>query len=321
MKWKVRTIGAVLVASIAPWVHAQDYPARSIRIIVGSPAGGGTDLIGRLIAKKLTEAWGQQVIVENRTGAAGNIGAEAMARAVPDGYTLGIVPAGHAIAPSLYPKLPFDAIKDFTPISLLASAHNVLVVAPSLPVASVKDLVALARRRPGEMTFASGGVGSITHLATEYFRNVAGINAIHVPYKGSSQAEIDLAGGQVFFMVDTMPSAWPNIQARRTRALATTGPTRSAALPSVPTVLESGLKYQSISWWGMVGPARLPQPVVSKLHAEITRAMASADVKELLSSQGADVTTGTPQQFIDWLRQETAHYAGVIRNANVRIDQ
>jgi tripartite-type tricarboxylate transporter receptor subunit TctC len=314
---------AVLVfATIAASASfAQDFPTKPIRIIAAYTAGGGTDLMARVVAKKLGETWGQQVVVENRPGAGGNIGTDAIAKAAPDGYTLGIAPSTHAIAPNLYAKLPFDALKDFTFITLVAAGPNILVVHPSVPATTVKELIALAKRRPGELTFASAGIGATTHLAGEYFKNVAGIDVLHIPYKGSSQAQVDLVGGQVSFMVDSMPSALPKVQAGKLRALATTGGKRYSALPDVPTVIESGLQYESISWWGVVGPAHMPQPVVNKLLAEITRIMALADVKQLVASLGAEATTSTPQQFIDYVKQETALYAKIIKNANIHIEQ
>lgn len=311
----------VTIGSVALAAFAQEYPTKPIRLIVAYTPGGGSDLLGRVVAKKLGEALGQQVIVENRPGAGGNIGTEAMAKAAPDGYTLGIVPSTHAIAPNLYARLPFDPIKDFTFITLVASGPNILICHPSVPATSVKELIALAKRRPGELTFASAGVGSSTHLAGEYFKSVANINVVHVPYKGSSQAQIDLAGGQVSYMVDSMPSALPKVQAGRIRALATTGKTRFPALPSVPTVLESGLPYESISWWGIVGPAGIPQTIVNKLLAEITRFMSLPDARQIVATQGAEVTTGTPQQFLDYVKQETALYGNIIRTANIHTEQ
>ncbi len=311
----------LVAMTFAAQAAAQDYPTRTVRLIVAYTPGGGTDLIGRVLARKLTEAWGQQVIVENRPGAGGNIGTDAMAKAAPDGYTLGLVPSTHAIVPNLYAKLPFDTLKDFSFVSLVASSPNILVVHPSVPATSVKELIALARRRPGELTFASAGIGATTHLAGEYFKNVAGIDVLHIPYKGSSQAQIDLVGGQVSFMVDSMPSALPKVQGGKIRALATTGGKRYGALPNVPTVTESGLPYESISWWGVVGPANIPQPVVNKLVADVARIMALPDVREILTAQGADATAGTPQQFVDWVKQETALYAKIIKNANIRIEQ
>ena len=311
----------IFATALAATSFAQDYPLKPVRIIVAYTPGGGTDLVGRVLAKKLGESWGQQVIVENRPGAGGNIGTDAIAKAPPDGYTLGVAPSTHAIVPNLYAKLPFDTLKDFTFISIVASGPNIVVCHPSVPATTVKELTALAKRRPGQLTFASAGIGATTHLAGEYFKSVAGIDVLHIPYKGSSQAQIDLVGGQVSFMVDSMPSGLPKVQAGKTRALATTGKKRFVTLPEVPTVMESGLQYESISWWGVVGPAGIPQPVVNKLLAEITRIMGQADVKEILATQGAEATTSTPQQFIDYVKQETALYAKIIKAANIRIEQ
>lgn len=313
-------IVAVLCSLMCAFAHAQEYPAKPVRIIVGYTPGGGTDLLGRIVGKKLGEVWNQQVIVDNRPGAGGNIAADLVAKSPPDGYTLLVAPSTHAIAPNLYSKLPFDAIRDFSFISLVATSPNILVVHPSVPAATVKELIALARRRPGELTFASAGVGATTHLAGEYFKNVAGINVLHIPYKGSSQAQIDLVGGHVSFMVDSMPSALPKVQANKLRVLATTGKQRYRLLPNVPTVLESGLQYESISWWGVVGPANMPQPVVGKLVADLTRIMAMPDIKELVVTQGAEATTNTPQQFQDYVKQETALYGKIIKAANIRIE-
>jgi tripartite-type tricarboxylate transporter receptor subunit TctC len=317
----MRSIAALLFLVAVPnLVFAQEYPSRPVRIIVAYTPGGGTDLAGRVLAKKLGEVWNQQVIVENRPGAGGNIGTDAIAKAAPDGYTLGVAPSTHAIVPALYSKLPFDTIKDFTFVSLIAIGPNILVCHPSVPATTVKELIALAKRRPGQLTFASAGIGATTHLAGEYFKNVAGIDVLHIPYKGSSQAQIDLVGGQVSFMVDSMPSALQKVQANKIRAQATTGKKRYAALPNVPTVLESGLQYESISWWGVVGPAGMPQPIVNKLVADVTRVMGQQDVKDILATQGADATSSTPQQFLDWVKQETALYTKIIKDANIRIE-
>ena len=321
LKYLFGLFSFVIMAPAMFAAYAQEYPAKPIRILVAYTPGGGSDLLARMVAKKLGETFGQQVIVENRPGAGGNIGTDAMAKAAPDGYTLGLVPSTHAIVPNLYQRLPFDTIRDFTFITLVATGPNVLVCHPSVPAKSVVELVALAQRRPGELTFASAGVGSSTHLAGEYFKSVARIDTVHIPYKGSSQAQIDLVGGQVSYMVDSIPSALPKVQAGRIRALATTGKTRFSALPDVPTVIESGLPYESFSWWGIVGPAGIPQPVVNKLLAEITRFMGLADVRQFVAAQGADATAGTPQQFLDYVKQETALYAKIIKTANIRIEQ
>ena len=314
-------LGAIALAMAAPPTFADDYPAKPIRIIVSYAPGGGTDVIARLLARKLNEAWGQAVIVENRPGAGGNIGTEAVAKAAADGYTLSLVPSSHAIAPLFYTKLPFDVFKDFTFITLVASGPNIVVVNPTVSATSVADLVALAQQKPGELTFASAGVGSSTHLAGEYFNSMAGIKALHVPYKGSSQAETDVISGRVSYMVDSIPSALPKVQAGQVRAIATTGKQRFPALPNVPTVLESGLPYESVSWWGVIGPANLPQPIVDKLAAEITRIVRLPDVREFISGQGAEVTTSSPQEFADLVKHDNALYAKIVKDANIRIEQ
>ena len=227
----------------------------------------------------------------------------------------------HAINPGLYAKLPYDPIKDFTAIGLIATSPNTFVVHPSLPARSVRELIALARSRPGELTFASAGVGSTTHLAGEYFRSMAKIKTLHVPYKGSSQAEIDLATGQVQYMIDSTPAALPNIKAGRTRALATTGAKRFPALPDVPTVAESGLpEYESVSWWGILAPAGTPQSVVDRLNNEINRIMSVPEVKKLVLAQGAESWTSTPQEFLDYIKRETALYTRIIKDAGIKIE-
>jgi tripartite-type tricarboxylate transporter receptor subunit TctC len=312
--------GVALFGS-ATTAFGQDYPAKPVRIIVSYAPGGGTDVIARMLARKLNDAWGQAVIVENRPGAGGNIGTEAVAKAAPDGYTLTLVPSSHAIAPLFYPKLPFDVFKDFTFVALVASGPNIVVVNPSVPATSVSELVALAKQKPGELTFASAGVGSSTHLAGEYFNGAADIKALHVPYKGSSQAEADVISGRISYMVDSIPSALPKVQAGQIRALATTGKRRFPALPNVPTVQESGLAYESISWWGVVGPAHLPQPIVDKLVADITRVMQLPDVKEFIAAQGAEVTTSSPQEFAELVKHDNALYAKIVKDANIKVEQ
>ncbi|HEY4139150.1 MAG TPA: tripartite tricarboxylate transporter substrate binding protein [Casimicrobiaceae bacterium] len=311
----------IAVAVAAPAALAQDYPTKPIRIIVSYAPGGGTDVIARVLARKLNEAWGQAVIVENRPGAGGNIGTEAVAKAAPDGYTLSLVPSSHAIAPLFYAKLPFDVFKDFTFITLVASGPNIVVVNPSVPVKSIAELVSLAKEKPDELAFASAGVGSSTHLAGEYFNGVAGIKALHVPYKGSSQAEADVISGRVSYMVDSIPSALPKVQAGQVRALATTGKRRFAALPNVPTALEAGIPYESTSWWGVIGPANLPSTIVDRIGAEITRILRQDDVKEFIAGQGAEPTTSTPQEFFDLVKRDNALYAKIVKDANIRIEQ
>ena len=321
MRASILLHAALCAFAMTSVVHAQSYPVKPVRIIVGYTPGGGTDVMARVLANYMSESWKQTVVVENRPGAGAIVATELVARAAPDGYTLMNSPSTHAINPGLYAKLPYDTIRDFTPISLIASSPNTLVVHPSLPVKNVRELIALAKQRPGELSFGSGGIGSTTQLAAEYFCSLAKIKALHVPYKGSSQAEIDLATGQVLFMVDSTPAALPNIKAGRTRALATTGTKRFSVLPDVPTVMESGLpEYESVSWWGIMGPANMPQALVDRLNAEIRRIMTLPEVQKLVLTQGAEAITSTPQEFLDYVKRETTLYTRIIREAGIKIE-
>jgi tripartite-type tricarboxylate transporter receptor subunit TctC len=298
---------------------AQDYPVKAVRVVVQSPPGGGADLFARLIGRKLSESWGQTIIIDNRPGAGGNLGTEIVARAAPDGYTLLLVPSTHAISPSFYRKLPFDPIKDFAAIGFIATSVNVVVVHPSMPVRSVAQLIALGRRRAGELTFGSAGVGQTSHLSGELFKSMAKIDVVHVPYKGSGPAEIDLAGGHLHFMVDTMPAALPNVRSGKTRALATTGSTRARVLPDVPTVAESGLPgYEFVSWWGVSAPAGTAPFIVSKLNREIIRIMALPDVEEVVLTQGAEPRTSTPQEFAEHIRAQIDFFARIVAAAGIK---
>jgi tripartite-type tricarboxylate transporter receptor subunit TctC len=310
-----------LPACAAGAADAQSYPAKPIRLIVGYSPGGGTDVLSRVLAKYLGEAFKQTMIVDNRPGAGGILATELVAKAPPDGYTLLTTPSTHSINPGLYAKLPYDPIKDFTAIGLIATSPNTLVVHPSMPARSVRELIALARQRPGDLSFASAGVGSTTHLAGEYFRSMARIKTVHVPYKGSGQAEVDLATGQVQYMIDSTPAALPNIKAGRTRAIATTGAKRFSMLPDVPTVAESGLpQYESVSWWGILAPAGLPPALVERLNLEMNRVMNLPEVKKLVLAQGAESLTGTPQAFLDYIKQETTLYTRIIRDAGIKVE-
>jgi tripartite-type tricarboxylate transporter receptor subunit TctC len=310
-----------LIAATFNRVAAQDYPVKPIRIVVAYSPGGGTDLLSRILARNLTESWGQTVIVDNRPGAGGILGTEILARAAPDGYTLSMVPSTHAINPSLFKKLPYDPIRDFATVSMVATSPNIVVVHPSLPVRSIRALIDLAKKRPGELTFASAGVGATTHLAGEYFKSMAAISARHIPYKGSGQAQIDLAGGQVHYMVDSLPSGLPNTRSGKTIALATTGKQRFVTLPEIPTVKESGLPgYESISWWGIMAPAGTPSTAIAKLQNEIARIMSLAAVKELILAQGAEPWLLGPQEFMDFVRAETTLYAKIVRDAGVKVE-
>jgi len=320
-----KSIAAGLISSVLPLqggfhlASAQEYPARTVRIIVPVSPGGGSDLFARVIAKKLTETWGQPAVVENRPGGGAIIGSEFVARSAPDGYTLLLVASTHAINPSFYKKLPYDPIKDFSLVGLVGETPNILVVHPSLPVRTATDLIALAKKRPGELSFGSAGVGQITHLAGELFKSMAKINVVHVPYKGSGAAEIDLAGGHVHYIIDSMPAAMPNVKSGKTRAVAVAGTRRSPSLPEVPTVSESGLPgYEMSVWLGIVAPAGTPPAVVSRLNSELVKVMAARDVGEVLFSQGAEPRTNTPQEFAAFMKSQIDLFAKIVADAGIK---
>lgn len=296
--------------------HAQ-YPDRPIRIIVPFTPGGSTDILARMLGQKFTDAWGQNVVVENRPGANGVVGAELTARASPDGHTLLMVAIGHAINPMLQKKLPYDTERDFQPISLTAILPLMVTVHPSLKASSIQDLIALAKSRP--VTYGSGGVGSSQHLAAELINYMARTKMTHVPYKGGNQGLQDLIGGHLDVMPQTILSASPHIKAGKLRAIAVTTAKRNAAWPDVPTVSESGLKgYESLAWYGIVAPAKLPQPVLSKLGDEAMKATRSPDMQAALTKQGAEPVGSTPEEFTAFIRNEMTKYARVIKEAGVK---
>ncbi|HYH42738.1 MAG TPA: tripartite tricarboxylate transporter substrate binding protein [Burkholderiales bacterium] len=309
---------AAVVATVVTSVGAHaEYPDRPIRIIVPFTPGGSTDILARMMGQKLTEAWGQNVVVENRPGANGVVGAELTARANPDGHTLLMVAIGHAINPMLQKKLPYDTEKDFQPISLTAILPLMVTVNPSLKATSIQDLIALAKSRP--VTYGSGGIGSSQHLATELINSMAKIKMTHVPYKGGNQALTDLIGGHLDVMPQTILSAAPHIKAGKLRALAVTTAKRLPAWPDVPTVSESGLKgYESLAWYGIVGPAKLPPPVLAKLSDEAMKATRSSDMQSALIKQGAEPVGNTPREFAAFIRSEMTKYAKVIRDSGVK---
>jgi len=320
-------IGHVALALVlfgAAVAGAQTYPSRTVRMVVGFPPGGGTDVMARIVAPKMVEAWGQQVVIDNRPGATGMIGAELVARSAPDGYTLlmGHV-ATNAVAPSLFSKVPFDPIKDFAPITLVASVPHLIVVHPSLPVKSVKELIAMAKAQPGKLVFPSAGNGSTPHLAGEIFKMMAGVDLLHVPYKGSGQSVQDLLGGQVMLAFDTTPTVAHFAKQGRLRALAITSAKRLGSMPDVPTVQEAGVPgYTFITWYGMFAPAGTPRDIVVKLHAEIARIRKLPDVRErLITNIGADdFETASPDEFAALLKADIAKYAKVVKALGLRID-
>jgi tripartite-type tricarboxylate transporter receptor subunit TctC len=300
---------------------AQEYPGKTVRIIVPVTPGGGSDLFARVIAKKLSETWGHSTIVENRPGGGAIIGTEYVARSAPDGYTLLLIASTHAINPSFYKKLPYDPVKDFALVGLVGETPNILVVHPSLPVRTAAQLIALAKKRPGELLFGSAGVGQTTHLAGELFKSMAKINVVHVPYKGSGAAEIELAGGHVHYILDSMPAAMPHVKSGKTRAVATAGAKRSPTLPDVPTVAESGLPgYEFATWLGIVAPANTPPAIVSKINGELVRVMAQRDVGEVLFSQGAEPRTNSPQQFSAFMVAQIALFAKIVAEAGIKLE-
>jgi tripartite-type tricarboxylate transporter receptor subunit TctC len=310
---------ALCAAALSAFASAQTYPSRPIRVIVPFPAGGTADILARVVGQKMSETWGQQVVVDNRAGAGGNIAAEVAAKARPDGYTLFLCTVGtHAIHQTLYRKLPFDPLKDFSGIAYIAGVPNVLVVHPSIPARNVKELVAFIRSRPGQVNFGSSGTGSSVHMSGEMLKSMANLNMTHIAYKGNPQAVTDLMAGQIELMVTNMPSVIPYIESRRLRALAVTTKTRSPALPDVPTMEEAGMTgYESSAWFGLVGQSAMPRDVVHKLNAEVVRILKLPDVKQNLASQGADPLSMTAEEFDAFMQAETAKWGKVVKAAGV----
>jgi len=309
-------------AALATPAFAQPaYPSKPVRIISIFAPGGGNDVICRLVAQQLTERLKQQVIVENRVGANGIVGTEAVARAAPDGYTFTLIPSGHTVNASMYKKLPFDSLKDFTPITLAGSGPLVLAVHPSLPVKNVRELIALAKSRPGQLTYVSSGIGASGHLAGALFDTMTGTKMEHIPYKGMSLAVSDLMGGQVSMTFGTSLSVIPHVRTGRLRALATTGAQRSPALPDLPTVAESGVPgYEAGLWYGFVGPARMPPEIVQRLNAEIVAILAQSDTREKLASQGLDARSSTPDEFARVLAADIVRWAAVVQKLGLQAE-
>ena len=309
------------LAQIASAGSGAAYPARSIRVIVGFPPGSGADITARVIGAKAGEALAQQVIVDNRPGAASNIAAELAAKAPADGYTLFIGTVANTINATLYPRLPFDFARDFAPVALTTAAPNVLVVHTSVPAKSVKELIALAKIRPGQLNYASAGTGTAPHLSGELFNAMAGVRMVHIPYKGSPPAVTDLLAGEVALMFSPSSTVLPHVKTGRLRALAVTTAARLPSLPELPTVAESGLKgYETITWFGFVAPAKTPQAIVARLNAEIVKVLALPDVRNQFAIQGIEVIGGTPEQFASYIRDEIAKWAKVIRLSGAKAD-
>ena len=305
------------VAPTSGW--AQSYPNRPVRLVVPFPAGGPADALGRVLADQLNKMWGQPVIIENRGGAGGNLGAEVVARSAPDGYTLLLNASSHVINASLYEKLPYDPIKDFTPVSEVASYMLVLVVHPSVPATSVKEFVAFAKSKQDGLSVANAGPGTPTHLAAVLFAQAAGVNLVHVPYRGAAPASTDLIAGQVPAMFNNPVNAVPQIRTNNLRALAATGSKRLSLLPDIPTIAESGYPgFEIRTWYGLFGPAGLPADIVRKLHSDVERALRIPEIANNLVAQGWDITVSPPEQFAGVLRSELDRWSTVVKNAGTK---
>jgi tripartite-type tricarboxylate transporter receptor subunit TctC len=314
--------GAVAVLIAAPgFVAAQAYPSKPLRIIIPFPPGGATDIGGRYIAQKLGEAFGQQAIPDNRGGANGTIGLELTAKAPPDGHTLVLGQTGNlAISPGLT-KVGYDPVRDFAPISLVMASPHVLAVHPSLPARSLKDVIALARSKPGQLNYASTGSGSAGHLGMELLKTTTRMDIVHVPYKGAAPGLLDLVAGHVALMFTSVLSTSQVMQAGKVRPLAVGGQRRSPSLPEVPTIAESGFPgFEVISWWGILGPAAMPKDVVARLNGEIVKAMASPDAQNRIGALGADIKTSTPEEFAAYIRSEQAKWGQAIKDSGARVD-
>lgn len=313
---------ALLCCATGPGaVMAQDYPTRPVRIVVPFPAGGTTDIIGRIVGQRLTRDWKQQVLIDNRPGGGANIGAELAMRAAPDGYTLFMASTAHSINATLYPKLAYDPIKDFTAISMMADTAQVLVVHPSLPVKDVRGLIALLKQRPGELSYSSAGNGSQPHLSAEMFRMLTGTRMTHIPYKGGPQAMTDLIAGFVALSFATAPSAVPHVKSGKVRALGVSSLARIPALPQVPTIDESGLAgFEANNVFGMVGPPGLPAALVERINADLVAALKDPGIRGALSEQGAEARPSTPAEYAALIRNEVANWGKVVRQSGAQVD-
>jgi tripartite-type tricarboxylate transporter receptor subunit TctC len=308
---------AALLLTLTPLALAADYPDRPVRLIIPFPPGGSNDVVGRLVAQQLTAKLGQQVYVDNRGGAGGTIGTEACATAAPDGYTICVISIAHAVNPALY-TLKYDPIKSFTPISIFATGPNVLVVNPTSPIKSVKDLLALAKEKPGELNYASAGVGSFQHLGAELFKLQAKVNLVHVPYKGGGPAMQDVIAGHVKIMFSSLVQTTPFIKSGQLIALGTGGAKRSPVLPDVPTIAEAGVPgYTADNWWGLAAPAGLPKPIADKLYTATQAALKSPELQAAFDREGAATVEMTPAQFADYIKTEIDKWGHVVKEGNI----
>ena len=323
---RILSLGRLLAATalacgLAATAHAQSWPTKPIRYIVPFPPGGATDILARSIADKLGPALGQPVIVENRAGAAGNVGTELVAKSAPDGYTILMVTVAQSISESLYAKLGYNLTRDLAPVILVARVPNVMVVHPSVPARSVKEFIDYARTNPGKVNFASSGSGTSIHMSAELFKLITGVDIVHIPYKGSAAALTDLIGGQVSVMFDNLPPSMPHIRSGKLRPLAITTTTRYPALPDLPTMVEAGVPgYEASSWFGIMVPAGTSKDVVARLNAEARKIMAMADVRERFDQQGAIAGPGSPEDFDRFIRDEIAKWAKVVKASGAKVD-
>lgn len=315
--------GAIALAlALGCGLAAAEYPERPIRIVVPSPAGDGSDVLARALSKAMGESMGQAFVIDNKPGAGGSIGAQQVARSAPDGYTLFLANASsHGVTPGLYPSLPYDSVADFAPVALIATAPNLLVVRADAGIASYADYVRQARQQPGKLTIASAGSGSLSHLSAELLRSSAGLDLLHVPYKGAAPALTDIMGGQVLSIIINIPSVLPHIANKRLVPLAVTSAKRAVALPDVPTLMESGVSgYDTVAWFGLLAPARTPPEVVQKLHLQLQQALRQPEVRDTVTRLGAESSGAGPQEFGTFIRSEMAKYAAVIKSASIKIN-
>ena len=321
LRRQASSIVAAVLCAFAGMAIAQQYPSKPIKIVVPYPPGGFNDTLGRTLGAKFTEAWGQPAVVENKPGANTMIGNDFVAKSPPDGHTLLVVAFPFAVAPSLLRNMPYDTVKDFAPVALAAQSPNLLVVNPSLPVKSVGELIALAKAKPNSLSYASTGNGSSNHISMELFKSLAGVQIVHIPYKGSAPAVTDLLGGQVHLMFDNVPNVLPHVKAGKLTALGQTGVKRSALISDIPTVAEAGVPgYEVTVWFGLVAPAGTPREVIQKLNAEMLRILAMPDVRERFLAQGVEPAGGTPEQFGEHIRAQMAKWAKVVADAGVKAE-
>ena len=307
-----------LTAAVTAQDSARDYPTKPVRLIIPFPPGGSNDVVGRMIATQMSERLGKQVVVDNRAGAGGVVGTELAANAPKDGYTIQVISIAHAVNPWLY-KLPYDPIKSFTPISILASGPNVVAVNPGLPVSSIKELVALAKQKPGELQYASAGVGSFQHLGGELFKLEAGVDMLHVPFKGGGPAMIDVIGGHTKLLFSSLVQTTPHIRSGKLKALAVGGSRRNPVLPDVPTVAESGVPtYEAVNWWGLVAPAGTPASIIERLHEVVQEVQSSAEVQKQFASEGAEIVRMSPAEFGAFMEKEMSKWGRVVKEGGIK---